>query len=751
MDNESVVSSDSQNDPRHSDESKEMELERATLARKESSTAAYLKVGVFVVLASAFVVTAKLIASYIKHDQQQNFEVAFKADASKVIEAFHKNVERQIEALDALSVAITSHAEASGEIFPNVTLPHFGVRFSNSRALSGSFRVTYSPYVTDETRKGWEAYAQTHASHVDDAFTLEAFLRERQNARFNFTPNRSGLADIESYDIFSESIYSYIDDKLQPISVPQGSGAYLPNWQFSPVPPVKILINSDGLSDPTVAEAYRAVIATGQAVINTADSVIIDTDKEQIGIFSYILQLSQYRSNIDEYEGDPTSEFVYPVFDSFHVDQREVVGVLTSSLYWRLFFKDILPETTKGIVCVVENTRNQTFTYRIDNGITYLGNGDLHDSRFSNKMQDSDNSTEKLNAMETKSFTSVDLNVGFCKYKLRVYPSQDTQAVHLDKTPLIAVLIVLAIFSFTGAVFIVYTVSVKRMHKVVMDRAIASGAIVSSLFPSQVRDQIYQENEAGRKRSSQSWPDNGENPEATTSSRPIANVFDQTTIMFADMVGFTKWSSTREPVQVFELLETLYQAFDAIAERRKVFKVETIGDCYVAVAGLPKPQENHSVIMVKFADDCMVKMGQLTAELASALGEDTAGLAMRVGLHSGSVTGGVLRGQKSRFQLFGDTMNTASRMESNGMPHRIHVSQETANELVAKGKSGWVTPREDKIVAKGKGELQTYWVAIRSTSHSVVSSKTSHSDTGKKSRGKRVLKIPRNGEDCIEI
>jgi class 3 adenylate cyclase len=159
---------------------------------------------------------------------------------------------------------------------------------------------------------------------------------------------------------------------------------------------------------------------------------------------------------------------------------------------------------------------------------------------------------------------------------------------------------------------------------------------------------------------------------------------------------------------VFELLETLYQAFDAIAVRRKVFKVETIGDCYVAVASLPEPQENHAVIMVKFADDCMTKLGQLTTELADSLGPDTATLAMRVGLHSGSVTGGVLRGQKSRFQLFGDTMNTASRMESNGAPHKIHVSQETADELTAKGKASWISPREDKIVAKGKGELQTY-------------------------------------------
>jgi class 3 adenylate cyclase len=722
MDNESVRSGDSQNVAERSNENTDIEQERATLARKEANMVFRLKIGVFVVLVLAFLFTSMFVAEYINQDQRQNFELAFAADAGKVIEAFHKEMERQIEAVDALGVAITSHAESSREVFPNVTLPHFGVQFSNGRALSGSFVVAYYAYVTDETRSGWEAYEKDHRSHADDAFTLEAFLRKTQDARYNLNTTA-----VDPIPITSDSIFAF-DDNGSLIPRPRGSGPYLPLWQLSPIPPDKILLNLDALSKATTREAYMTVITSGQAVIDTATNIDREVDESTNELFSILLEWSQYRGNVHEYEADPSSNFLYPVFNSFDVDNRQVVGILATNVYWRLFFNDILADTARGIICVLENTRNQTFTYRIDDKVTYLGNGDRHETKFKHMEKHSEGAKAKWNLMETQSFTSVDVNLDYCSYKLRVYPSQDTQNQHVNIDPFWALTVVDAVFIFTALVFIFYTVAVKRLHKVVMDRAIASGAIVSSLFPSQVREQLYQENEATRKKSSVTCKDDGANPDDALGSRPIANVFDNTTILFADMAGFTKWSSTREPVQVFELLETLYQAFDAIAERRKVFKVETIGDCYVAVAGLPEPQENHAVIMAKFADDCMVKMGQLTKELAPALGEDTAGLAMRVGLHSGSVTGGVLRGQKSRFQLFGDTMNTASRMESNGMPHCIHVSQETADELIAKGKSGWVTPREDKIVAKGKGELQTYWVAIRCGPQSISSGKTSGRD-----------------------
>jgi class 3 adenylate cyclase len=176
--------------------------------------------------------------------------------------------------------------------------------------------------------------------------------------------------------------------------------------------------------------------------------------------------------------------------------------------------------------------------------------------------------------------------------------------------------------------------------------------------------------------------------------------------MFADISGFTAWSSEREPTQVFVLLETLYREFDALARKLGVFKVETIGDCYVAVTGLPEPSKDHAIVLARFAWKCVLTTISVCKRLEATLGPGTADLALRVGLHSGPVTAGVLRGEKSRFQLFGDTMNTASRVESNGMKNRVQVSQSTADLLISGGKQHWLTPRENKIDAKGKGAMQ---------------------------------------------
>ena len=132
--------------------------------------------------------------------------------------------------------------------------------------------------------------------------------------------------------------------------------------------------------------------------------------------------------------------------------------------------------------------------------------------------------------------------------------------------------------------------------------------------------------------------------------------------------------------------------------------------------------------MAQFANDCLERFATLIQKLEVKLGPGTADLGMRIGLHSGPVTGGILRGERSRFQLFGDTINTAARMESNSLKGRIQVSEQTADLIFAAKLEHWLLKREDKIEAKGKGMLQTYWLIIKTTDKIVPPSLPSSED-----------------------
>ena len=267
-------------------------------------------------------------------------------------------------------------------------------------------------------------------------------------------------------------------------------------------------------------------------------------------------------------------------------------------------------------------------------------------------------------------------------------------------------------FVLVAVVFLIYDMLVQHRNEKIVVTAARSNAIVSSMFPDAIRDRLLHQNDVQSKQGHlKSYLMNGEGEgSGSMSSKPLADLFLETTVLFADISGFTAWSSVRDPTQVFSLLESVYKAFDSIANRRRVFKVETVGDCYVAVVGLPDPRKDHAVTMARFAREIMRKMVSVTKLLELTLGPGTADLKLRIGMHSGPVTGGVLRGERSRFQLFGDTMNTTARIESTGARGCIHLSSETAQLLKQAGKQSWLKKREESIIAKGKGSMQTYWL-----------------------------------------
>jgi Adenylate and Guanylate cyclase catalytic domain len=136
-------------------------------------------------------------------------------------------------------------------------------------------------------------------------------------------------------------------------------------------------------------------------------------------------------------------------------------------------------------------------------------------------------------------------------------------------------------------------------------------------------------------------------------------------------------------------------------------------------------RDDHVEAITRFARTCLLRTNQLTSALDATLGPGTSELALRFGIHSGPVTAGVLRGEKARFQLFGDTMNFAARMESTGIRNKIHLSKATADILIKRGKGHWVAQREGTVYAKGKGELSTYWLQIGQSGSSAAASQSS--------------------------
>lgn len=173
-----------------------------------------------------------------------------------------------------------------------------------------------------------------------------------------------------------------------------------------------------------------------------------------------------------------------------------------------------------------------------------------------------------------------------------MYPSAELEERFNSTKSLVATLAIVAIFIFTSATFLLYDYCVGQRQRKVMQRIQAQELIVSNVFPSAIRDRLYNNED---RQVNKSNPLAFDDEDEATGVAPLADLFPSTTVIFADIVGFTAWASAREPDQVFILLENIYSAFDKIAYQQNVFKVETVGDCYVAVSGLPDPNDKHAL------------------------------------------------------------------------------------------------------------------------------------------------------------
>lgn len=179
----------------------------------------------------------------------------------------------------------------------------------------------------------------------------------------------------------------------------------------------------------------------------------------------------------------------------------------------------------------------------------------------------------------------------------------------------------------------------------------------------------------------------------------IADDYDQVSILFADLVNFTPLSAELSPSEMVGLLNEIFSHFDSLVDQCGVEKIETVGDEYMAACGVPRANANHAQAIARLALE-------MSAYIASFPPRYERRLEIRIGIHSGPIVAGVIGRKKFAFELFGDTVNTANRMQSHGIPGKIQITHAT-HELL---KDEFVCEPRGKVMIKGKGEMETWFL-----------------------------------------
>ncbi len=188
-------------------------------------------------------------------------------------------------------------------------------------------------------------------------------------------------------------------------------------------------------------------------------------------------------------------------------------------------------------------------------------------------------------------------------------------------------------------------------------------------------------------------------PDLKSGKLTIADRFEHTSILFADIVDFTALSARMAPEEMVELLNQIFSHFDSLVEKYDLEKIRTIGDNYMVASGVPRPRLDHAHAIARLALDIREYIQALPARNGQKID-------FRVGINSGPVVAGVIGKHRFHYDLWGDPVNTASRMESHGVAGRIQISSAT-RELI---KDRFECESRGKIAVKGKGEMETWFL-----------------------------------------
>jgi adenylate cyclase len=228
---------------------------------------------------------------------------------------------------------------------------------------------------------------------------------------------------------------------------------------------------------------------------------------------------------------------------------------------------------------------------------------------------------------------------------------------------------------FVGIMVIFYFVRINRAEAAISRERERAERLLANILPAAISARLKRE------------------------ERPIADQFDEVSVLFADIVGFSGFAAAHDPATVVNLLNALFYAFDDMVERRGLEKIKTIGDAYMVAAGIPTPRADHASAIV----DLAAEMIAFTDAMRRTRAHD---IDLRIGIHSGRVVAGVIGKHKFSYDLWGDTVNMASRLQTTSEPGRIQISSETAQRLGPR----YARQLRGAVELKGLGAVETYFL-----------------------------------------
>lgn len=575
-----------------------------TLARPETTAVRILRVFVLLVMVGAALAVSLSVFFYMKWEEENALDDDFQDLSRRLMDGFHANTKLRVQTMDAFGLSLTSSAIQTNQTFPFVTFSDFEARATANRVICNSEYIGLYPYVNAENRQAWEEYTTQleNLAWLDESMAYqEAFKKEHGRTVGARAPQRTlqasaaffadngqdrwmqeeagdqdGLGTNEVNATFdgplgiSPVLFTYgSDDSEFLFIVDDTEDHYYPMWQVSPMRDGTILDINYNNNDPNAPESFSGAAEASRTTKTAVFAGMWNVDDD-----GFVIEDDDY-----DFRTHPAATLYYPVFDKIIGDDKEVVAVIDLDVEFGPLFSSVLPENSNHMVVVVESTCSQVHSYEVaGEEVIYLGPEDVHDRNFDHMVLQTLLTDFETTTSGTE-YNGADMNKDFCPWVLSIYATQDMEDAHITNRPIAFMMAVLGIFLFTCLVFILYDRIVERRQSKVKAAAVNSDKIVSNLFPKGFKEKLYDNNLEDESRKLNAGTDPKESFQSDqvskfftedgkiqplnqeiSSSPPMAEAYPHCSVFFADIAGFTAWSSTRTPTEVFTLLETIYGA-----------------------------------------------------------------------------------------------------------------------------------------------------------------------------------------------